>query len=82
MKVLEANFDGFKIDVPAELKGRGPCKVGIVIDDLAGLIDTSVKKGNWSVWDVVNRPGSRLTDEQMRAREAELRKDRDEWDDD
>ena len=87
---IKTRFDGQKIEVPPELVGREPCEVEIVVklskqEMLEATGDGIVKDmgpRSGSIWDLIGTNPNPLTDEQLRERLAELRRDRDEWDDD
>jgi hypothetical protein len=71
MVAIRTKFDGEKIEVPAELRGVGPGDVIVIFND-AGV------KSEHSIWDVVGKSPRPRSAEEL---DAELREERDSWND-
>jgi len=79
MIAIRAKITDGQIVTPPEVRASAAKEVIIVLEDSPAPISSS-EVG--SIFDVIGKHPNPLTDAQLRERLKELRKDRDEWDND
>ena len=75
MVALRAKFDGEKIEVPEQLRGAAPGEILIVYP--ANELATTSPAKRTSIWDAFGKATTQRTTDEIN---AEVRADRDSWD--